>query len=92
MSNKDFKEKGYHSKSEMKRIEHMKENKMTKEIKEEKNLWNDLDLAMLRAKQILGGELTLPTDKDSQEVGLMRMVEAIEKLCDRIESPRIIRV
>jgi len=56
----------------------------------EENLWNDLDKAMLRAKNILGPELELPTETETMETGLFKVVTAIIKLCDKIEKPKLI--
>jgi hypothetical protein len=62
---------------------------MTEEKKEEKRtMWDDLDAVMMRAKKICP-EIKLPKTTETMETGLYKIIDAMNKLCEKHEKPTI---
>jgi len=60
------------------------------EIKNEKTMYNDMDEALLRAKKILP-DIELPTQKDTVEIAMYKIICIINALCNAHEKPLIYR-
>lgn len=57
----------------------------------ERTLYDDMDEALLRAKQLVR-HVELPKEDDTEEVALMKIIKVIQALCDRIDNPKIITI